>query len=528
MSKLGYLGLVILALALIAVISFFYGQNSFRVRDVEIEIEGPEELKSGEEANLLIKYENHTKVVLREVELVIEAFRERRAEKLADLKPGEPGQMEIKIPVIGTPGATETIKATLYYIPENFSSGFESRKNFDVRITASAIVASLEAPEPVISGEENEYILSFFSSREIPWENLKITLELPEGFALTGDEPDLNIERLEKDQVETLKFSGVLTGQPGEEKIIKIKISDIAEIQKSVLISGSALNLLAEVSGEIAPGNLLNYKIKYQNLNAAPYHDAKLEIKLEGEAFDLASLKSPDAVFDQSQKLLVFTPETLAPQEEGVLEFSVKIKDHLDINSFKDKNFSFLIKGKLSTREKVEAGFENQYKISSRIDFRAGAYFNETAVNIENSGEIPPRVGSPTTYTIHWQITNGANDLENVLLEASLSSQVSWTGKTSANSGSIYYNDETNSVVWDLGQVPAHTGSLLPVYEAVFQLQLIPDASQVGKLATLINTAILSAQDSFTEKSLSAKFSALDSDLTADPGISYNQGIVVK
>lgn len=506
--------------------SFFYGQNSFKVRDIKLEIQGPEQVNSGEETTFLIKYNNKTKVFLHDVELVFE----NQSFKLDSLPLNTEGQIEVKTRVLGQPDEDKELLAVLHYIPEIFSSSFEARAKFRVKIISSAIIASLEAPEKVVSGEESEYILSFFSKSNEEFENLEIIFEYPDGFTLTK-EPENKVASLIKDEVKTIKFKGFMSGFQDEEKEIIVRISDIAETSAKILISGSPLSLEQKVNGEVFPGQELEFILNFKNQSDLEFNDGKITLGLKGNSFDFDSIKIEDGSFDKFQKKITWTSggvSSLKKLEDGQVSFKIKIKDKLDINTFNDKNFVAHTIGLLESKEGIKANFEKIIKINSKITFKALAFFNETAVDINNSGAIPPKANEATTYTVHWQLVNGANDLKGAIVTTSLPSQVSWSGKSHISNGNIYYDPDSNQVVWEIGDVSAHTGSLLPAQEAVFQIELKPETSQIGRLAPIVNTSVLSSQDSFTKQILTSKASALTSELVHDPTISYQQGVVVE
>lgn len=525
MRKLSWLIIIVVGLAILAGYSFFYGQNSFRVRDVELVIEGPIEVNSGEEVNYLIKFNNNTKVILREAELVFES----QSYNLGDLLANSEGQIEVNARVLGQPDEEQELKAALYYQPENFSSSFEARANLMVKIISSAVLLSLEAPEQVVSGSEQEYVLTLVSKSEEAFKNLELFYDFPDDFLLTSEL--VNSIDLSPNEVRTVKFTGFVTGQEGEEKTLTVRLGEIAAINSGIIISGSPLSLQSEMKGQALPGERLEFIINWQNYSDVEFSDGGITIELNGTSWDFNSIEVNDGSFDKFQKKITWTRagvEELAAIKSGQVKFKASVKNRLSINTFNDKNFVLLVRGVLETKEKVSANFEQEIKINSELDFQTRAYFNEPAANIQNSGPIPPQAGQLTNYTIHWQLANGANDLENVLISASLPANISWTGQNQINQGRLYYDSESNLINWEIGQIPAHTGSLLPAYEAVFQIALKPTPNQVGKLAPLINTSLLSSKDSFTEQILTTRTFALSSELPDDPTISYQQGIVVE
>jgi len=169
-------------------------------------------------------------------------------------------------------------------------------------------------------------------------------------------------------------------------------------------------------------------------------------------------------------------------------------------------------------------------KVNSQVVLRAKGYYNETTANITNSGPIPPKVNQATTYTIHWQITNTSNDLENVRVTAILPEGIEWRNVyTTLNKDTkLEYNERTKQIVWSMNKIPAATGFLIPAYELVFQIALRPSITQVGTSPVLIDESILEGKDTFTGEMLEVFSPAIATDLPDDLTISAKLGEVVE
>jgi len=124
-----------------------------------------------------------------------------------------------------------------------------------------------------------------------------------------------------------------------------------------------------------------------------------------------------------------------------------------------------------------------------------------------NKGNLPPKVGQATQYTIHWLIRNFATDLNNVEVKATLAPGVKWVMAGPANLGNpVSYNPGDNTAVWNIDRVAATKGVLSDPAEAVFQVEAMPDVSMVGALEPLIGTTYLKGTDNFTGQELTSQF----------------------
>ena len=166
---------------------------------------------------------------------------------------------------------------------------------------------------------------------------------------------------------------------------------------------------------------------------------------------------------------------------------------------------------------KIVSGNNMDMKLDSKLVLDMKGYYNDTTIT--NSGPIPPKVGMPTTYTIHWKVINVSNDITDAKVTASLPTGSTMTGKISPDDGSLTYNLRDNSLVWDIGKLAAGTGVLNAPRETAFQVQITPALNQVGQAVPLVGPATFSATDTFTGDTVSSTAEKKDTALTEDTKI---------
>ncbi|MDP1628999.1 MAG: hypothetical protein Q8L57_00095, partial [bacterium] len=203
-----------------------------------------------------------------------------------------------------------------------------------------------------------------------------------------------------------------------------------------------------------------------------------------------------------------------------------------------DKNFVLRVKSAIETPTvpsylglalaKISVSGEIAVRVRTELRVSAKGYFRDPAGYIKNSGFLPPKVGEVTTYTIHWQVVNPANDLENVVLRTTLPAGISWTGETAIPYGAAEpaYNERTGEVIWSIGRVPAQSGIILPAFQAYFRVAAVPSVNQIGNLISIINETEFSGRDVFTGVDLAGKIAEIRSNLPDDPTITFERGIV--
>ena len=529
--------LIILALVAWSAYSYLSSQGGFFVRDVVLELEVPEEVVSGEEAIFTLIYKNKTKADLKEVELVTIVSGVREVKVLSDILAGEEGSLELPITLVGQPEEEREVKVYLRYIPDNFSSVFEARVEESIVLTNSSILLKFENPETVSAGEKFKIILTVVSKSEEVIKDPRVVFDFPVEYELQSSNPSLgegdvwSLEDLKLDDVKTITLEGILSGGAEQPEFVA-RLNNLAETESSVLVVGVPLVIFPFVEGRFTPGEKLEFSLVFENKSELEFKDVSIEATLSGRGFDASSVFATSGSFDKFQDKITWTSSgeellsLIKPGDRGEVTFEVDLLDNIPVIGFSDKNIVMGLTGKITTQGNLSASFEEEYKLNSEIGFKVRGFYNDTSSTIVNSGPLPPVVGEETTYTVHWQLSNGLNDLENVIVSGSLPVGITWASNSTSNQGNLYYDSNENEVVWEIPRVPAHAGSLLPTYEAVFQLRLSPVLSQVGRVVPILSESIFSAKDEFTEKTLTARGGSVRTNLEDDPTVSKNQGIV--
>jgi len=571
--KIG-LGIIIVLILVFTTITFLKGWFSISKSHVDLEIISSVEVSSGEEIEFAIRYQNNNRVALKDVRLIMDYPQgvyslegeelTQEVKELGTIPSKKGGTENFKIRLIGEKGSIKLLSARLSYQPTNINSHFENLASFQMNISSVLIGAYLTVPQKAINGEEIAYIFDYINDSNQDFSNVKVELNYPSGFTYKTAEPlplennIWQIEELKQGERGTIRISGILEGIEGENKTLGVSIGEIkndkflkysqttavTQISSSPLIITLSLNDREEEINVDAK-DVLNYKIEFKNNTDIALSQLILKAYLRGEMFNFRSVKlAQKGFFDSLNNVITWSAAgvpslaLLPPGESGSINFSIAVNENFPINDFNDKNFQISVQAELETlnvppqfslaRLKVEKILKS--KINSRVVLRTKGYYNETAANITNFGPIPPKVNQVTTYTIHWQITNTSNDLENVRVTAILPEGIEWRNVyTTLNKDTkLEYNERTKQIAWNIDKIPAATGFLIPAYELVFQIALRPSITQVGTSPVLIDESRLEGKDTFTGEAPEAFSTALATGLPDDLTISPQEGEVVE
>ncbi len=548
-----FITFLILLATIVGMAGFYYWQKNIYSKEVlKLEILGPEEAEIYQEIEYIVKYKNNGQVRLEEPRLIFEYPKYsiveeevlRKEISLEDIYPGEERVVPFKARLFGKEGDALTAKATLSYRPKNLKARYESTTTFTTVIKSVPLNFEFDLPSKTESGKEFKFRLNYFSNIDYPLSNLRCKIEYPLGFEFIESTP-LSLEKIEweipplnKAEGGRIEIVARLRGEVGEQKIFQAELGTWQEGEfvllkkavKGVEIIKPALYITQQINGNpehIAnPGDSLHYEIFFKNIGEETLIDLSLVTTLTGNAYDLETLRAPDGEYELGDNSILWEwrragdLQFLNVQEEGKVEFWVKLKEEWEISSLEGKE---VIKNKIYLSQ-VREEFVN--KVNSKLVVTQKGYFEDEVFG--SSGPIPPKVGERTTYTIMWQVKNYYNDVKNVKVKATLPKNVKLTGKIfpEEETEKFTFDSQSREIVWNIGELKVAQGILSPAPNIAFQIALTPDNAQIGQTPEIIGQAKIEGEDSWTKETLRQTASNINTTLPDDKTITEEMGRV--
>ncbi|MFC1700931.1 hypothetical protein ACFLZ0_02240 [Patescibacteria group bacterium] len=542
------------------------GLNSFSSSGVSLIVNGPERTISGDEVIYTAVFKNGTNLELTDLKLIVyypEGSISTNSENLIqsfdlpDLQAEQENKLKIPVRIIGLKNESRKIRVELNYQPVTITSRFVSIAEFSTTIISVPLVLNFDLPEKLVSGQLFDFSLNYLNQADIDFNDTQVEIKYPDGFVFESSSLEpiqenniWSLGYLASEQQGKILIQGTIIGEPGDIEEFSAKLGFLkdgkfityAETDNSLNIVSSPLFVSQKVNDSFNPvasvGQRLYYVITYKNTTDVGIKNAVVVSKLEGKALDMSSIKLNKGSFDGSSGNIIWNAGNfsdlsyIAPQEEGEITFSVKLKDNLPISSLSDKNFTVVNTVNINSSQvplslkEIEIGGQSRIetKISSQMLFMSSGYYYDDTFS--NSGPVPPRVGQTTTYTLKWQIVNAGNDLENVKISAFLPPHVKWLNKISPVASGLEYEQDTGSLIWNVGSVPASTGVLLPVKQISFQVAITPGEAHLYSLVELMGQSNIVGKDSFTGIELTNSRDSIDTDLPSDSKIKMGDGVV--
>jgi len=541
---------------------------------IKVEIIAPSLVKAGAPFELTVNLSNQTGLVLQNSSLTLSLpsglvpidgnnkmiggeFREN----LGDIGIGGITKKSFTLMAIEEDGNNVRKVNAVFVYNTGSRQRFEQKAFKEIIVEGSAIETQVKMPERVLSGSVFEIEINYRNVSNYDFDSLIFEINYPQGFefisaslAPTSLNNYWNLGGLRAGSSSVLKIRGQI--KAAEQTFFSIPATLSLELNGyNFVINKTSFNLsIAPSPLDIAIvvnnnpsyvariGDYLNYTINYKNQSGIALADVVIKAKLSGELFDFTSLQSR-AQFDSLNKILTWNvsnvPElrVLQSGEGGSVNFSIRLLSNFPVKRSNDKNYILKLEVAIDSPtvpyylndNKTSASSFIETKVAGLITVDAQAFYRDAAAGIVNSGTMPPKVNQPTQYTIHWIVKNYATDVKDVELRAFLQSGVSLTGVVKSNVDTVpLYSERTQEVVWRINQIPANKGIVNEPAEAIFQIQAIPNITQIGQYQPLLSETRIKAVDEFTGLQLENFDTALTTSLPDDVTVGQGGGRVVQ
>lgn len=574
MMKIGGIVLGSIALATFLVIGFVkFRQAAFSEKRVIVKIEGPLKINSSTESKYKISFKNDNRAELRNAKLTLnysENFKPKENQYLkienpsnsriniGTIKSREEKEFEISGSFFAAKDTTIYLNAILEYTPSNFNSIFVSKGQLGVKVDSSPLFLEIQAPSEVVSGNKVDYVIDYRNLSSEYFDGVKLKIDYPEGFSFVSSQPSPSegsgiwyLGSMNPNQSGKLVVSGTINGENGENKLVKVYLGYTGENGEFVIFDQkerptkmtSTILSISQLINErtdlnVNAGEVLRWKIKYKNNGNIALKDAIITLEVDSRILDYSRIEMSKGFYDASRKMITWKAAeiselaNLAPGQSGEVTFSIPVLSRIPVENSNDKNFTIVSTAKIDSpsiptpigSNKVVASNRMELKLNSKIVLDIKGYHKDT--NISNLGSIPPKVGQETTYVIHWKIINISNDIANTKVTSFIPSGVKWTGKIYPEGESIIFNERTNQIEWNIGNLESGVGIIEPEKEVSFQISVTPQINQIGEPLTLLNPSILTANDLFTGSELRVETREKDNRLQEDPTVGDNFKVI--
>jgi hypothetical protein len=562
------LGSIIFFVLAILVVAFKFigGGNMVSGNNILVSVKAPISVSGGDVMPFEVSITNNNNVTLSSADLGItfplgakdavdtSIAAKRVQDYIGDISPGQTIKKNYKVALFGVENEKKDITIALEYKISGSNSLFNKIKTFSTLISSSPVSVVVSGPAEVNTNQTLDYNIEITSNSPSVIKNLLLKADYPFGFSFVSSNPKTFSKNnlwllgdLAPGEKRVIQFSGILSGQEGEERGFNFSLGSQSKTDNSVIdvpFTSSFSSVVIRrpfVSADIilngstaseyvgTAGGKVEAAINWRNNLPYEVSDVSILVRLNGNTLDKSSVQVDDGYYKSIDNTILFNKTTnaeLASLEAGKIGSSKFSFSSFSANSVTGSalinptiTMDIIVSGR---RVDYQDGQDNiLFADSRKVKITANPQLFAKALYyvgpFQNSGPIPPKAEQETTYTITWTVTNPLNNLTNAMVSATLPPYIKWLGMVSPDKEKMSYDASTGAVIWSVGNVPAGAGTVALAREVSFQISFLPSVNQIGMTPDLISDSILNAKDSFTLTPVSDSFGVLNTRLTNDP-----------
>ncbi len=508
---------IMLALGVVAIYAKFFLPGPFDTRIAFETTIAPREVITGAPSTIVIRYTNGTDEELRNTEFTITPPKHFLSQgdmhyALGTIPVGGTGNVHIKGVMFGDVGGEQAFQSKLTFVHGEDSDVFGEKIDFHVfSPTRSALALSLQLPERVIASQTIEGILRYDNTGEIDFPVVSILPEWPEGFVFTrADRPlragQFEIPTVKAGQRGEFHFEGVLQDPPehvtfsfhpsftfGDDRYRQETLTHTAPIVPLPIILTHTID-----STSVRPGSELSSTIQYKNIADFPISNVTIGIESNSPFLKPSSTKKIETIKPGEEGTITLT-ETL---RTTLLQSETSVYEHLTLGTRAIATYTM---DDGTGQQVTSKGKLVESPITTPIRFESFVRYQTEGGDQIGRGPVPPEIGEETTYWVFWHVGGTTNDLNNVRIEATLPTDVRFTGRqTVSQNGSVDYDQQTHSVIWTSNSISPTLSPTSKIVGAAFELGITPTAVDSTKPSTILKDIRLTATDGWTGAFVSA------------------------
>ncbi len=568
---------------LVAGYVYISGRNLISSNNIKVDVLGPSSIKAGDITTLDVSVTNKNDTPLEIADLIV-SFPEgtrnaddgvsplpRTRVALGTILPGETVRQSVKMILYGEEGKNINIGMTIEYRLPNSSSVFEKQVAYEGIVGTAPLTITVDALKEVNSQQDYTLKVKVTSNSVNVVQSILLAGSLPKGFDIVSIDPEpfvkgspggaetlWNLGDIEPRGTRTMTIRGKMYGDKNEKRYFKFdagvqgvsnkatlgariaSVTHTVDIRQAFIGVSLLFNRSDEADNYVAEsGTEISSIIRWQNNLSVPIYDVTIDATVDGDIVDHDSIEASSGFYDSNKGVVRWNGsydknlQSIAPGQTGGVDMAFNLFRPSEVKGL-SSNPEFTINITVHGKRRLETGVpediistvQKTIKVSSATHLTAQIV--HTTGPIENEGDIPPKVGKKTTYTVIWAITNSFNKLSDAKVVATLPDYITWENIATPALENISYNPNSREVTWRPGNVDGGTGSAPVVRQVAFQIGLVPSVSQVGAAPVTVNIANFTGNDTFTGLSIQNTTKALTTELGTDPSYHFGDGIVVE
>ncbi len=467
------------------------------------------------------------------------------------------GTYEKSVPLFAVGEVGTVGKISAEFTPEE---GAQAKQEKEIYVRESGIRLTVERRQIQAENARFELKVRYENLSGVSFKDASIEVRYPQAFSFLSSAPApsegkgiWNLGEVKSKSEGVITILGVLSqSEAGSVKVpvlFKTRVGgeEFVLAEESALLSATQSPLLVTVlaggrEDYVATiGNAVPYSFRIKNNTDAGLSDVVVLVKFDGKVFDFKKVETR-GTYNSSDRTVRWTAAQVPkfrvfnPKDTAEISVNIGLLKTFPMQTENDKNF--LLKGVIevtsptvphnSTADKTFISVPFEHKVAGDATMEVAAWRKDPWGTV-NSGVLPLKSGAPTQYAVHWVLKNYSTDIKNVKITSALPAGVKFTGLVKSNAPTTpQVNDRTGLVEWSLPLVPAGKGVVNSPYEGMFQIEVLPNVTQKGRRARLLEATRFEATDTFTGLVISKKFDEIDSFIPNDPTFKSGDEMIIE
>ncbi len=514
---------------------FGRGAGSVSEEKVGIEIVGSSFVTSGAQSDYEIVVENTNSSPIQNAVVTLEIPRpggdapESLRTELGTIDARAQKRTQFPITLFGAQFDDRELRGIVEFSFPGSRATLRRIQTFPVRIAQSPVSLIVKSVDRLVVGQPTDLEITIATQSQLT--DVGVRIEYPDGFEVQSSSlPPAagyyfwEFPRLSANKNTTLRVSGVFKGLPilGATNSFRVSVGAVSRDERilsniyatkssEVAVSQAGINGLLFVGGgsedrvAVFPGSDITGTILVTNTTNSPVRNVAVVLGIEGDYIDLGKSKVGSGLIDSVKKQITWGPRSdladlvvLAPGASTQIPFTLSGKANWVGGSMGGLAVSVQGQsesGELLSFERIDsATFVQSAKLGlqQKTLYKSGPF--------ENTGALPPKVGTPTTYTIEWAIPPQVVNFSNVRVVAVLPEYVYWLDEVFPDGARVVYDAGTRTVTWNQGDVPS---TLTNDVSVSFQVRVTPSISHKQTSPTIVEAVTLSGTNTLTGEQFS-------------------------
>lgn len=541
---------------------------------VEMSVDAPIAIDSGKPFTFTIEINNTNPTALEDVEMYIElpegaqvqydenTYSNRVSRSLGTVASGQIVTEPFTMTVFGEMDEKKSVTTYLDYRFTDSNARFEGRVSHGMTILSSPIRFTVTLLDEVTSGEAVDIEMAVMSNSTESIDELLLDVDYPAGFTFIDAtlEPEFGesswrFSDISPFGIRRLVVTGTLEGFDSDEEVFKFKVGYpeskqtsvvkvlLASVEETIVVKEPFIGMNMQIDRRdadnfvpVTPGGGHACRIDWTNNSGQRLYDMSIEVEPDVRIVR-KSIEVDDGIYRSIDDVVLWDDQTngrlavVDAGDSGSMNFTFRLES-IEEEEYYDGDIEIHLRAVAQAKRLTPDNKPEEINIpvigTGRLVSQANLVTKMLYYDgpFENTGPMPPKINRQTTYTVVWQISNTLNDLEDVVLEASLPTYVEWLGVVEPADADIEYKGLKGGIVWNVGDVERGTGYIRPPKEIAFQIGFVPTLSQVLNSPYILNRSVLMGKDTFSGVRIEKENIDQNIMLTLDPFFNESEGYV--